>query len=326
MSIGDFETASLVRALPLRVRADLQIVSQATRRGARSTVKDSVSGRYWRLSEEEAFLLRSLDGDCSAHELCERFGRQFAPRRIAPERLTAFLARLHEQGLVVVDRPGQTEIILKRQQERPCLAPLHALERLLAWRFRGIDPDRWLNVIVPRLRLLFTSPAAGLFFLLLVSAIALVLAHWSELDRDLATFAGSLSARQALWILATIGLVKALHELGHAVACKYFGGECHEIGVMLFVGFPSLFCNVSDAWMLPRKRPRILISAAGILVELTIAAISAWLWWCTNPGLVHSLALYALVVCSVNTLLLNGNPLLQYDGYYVLSDLTDMPK
>ena len=325
MSIGDFETSSLARALPLRVRADLQIVSQATRRGTRSTVKDSVSGRYWRLSEEEAFLLQSLDGDRSAHELCERFARQFTPRRITPERLTAFLARLHEQGLVVVDRPGQAEIILKRQWEWRRLAPLRALERLLAWRFRGIDPDRWLNCVVPRLRFLFTTFAAALFVLLLVSAMALVMVHWPELDRELATIDGSLSAGQALWILATIGLVKAQHELGHAVACKHFGGECHEIGVMLFVGIPSLFCNVSDAWMLPRKRPRILISAAGILVELAIAAISAWLWWFTNPGLVHSLALYALVVCSVNTLLLNGNPLLQYDGYYVLSDLTDTP-
>ena len=71
---------------------------------------------------------------------------------------------------------------------------------------------------------------------------------------------GSFTADQVLWILATIGLVKVLHELGHAVACKHFGGECHELGLMLFVGVPSLYCNVSDAWMLPGKRPRILIT------------------------------------------------------------------
>jgi putative peptide zinc metalloprotease protein len=196
---------------------------------------------------------------------------------------------------------------------------------LLAWRFRGINPDRWLSRVAPRAGFLFTSSGAVLYFALLASALALVLMHWPELDRELATFGGSLTADQAVWILAVIGLVKALHELGHAVACKHFGGACHEIGVMLFVGVPSLYCNVSDAWMLPRKAPRVLISAAGILVELAIAAVAAWLWWCTNPGLLHSLALYAFVVCSINTVLLNGNPLLQYDGYYVLSDLADLP-
>ena len=325
MSPADLDLASTARALPLRLRADLVIVPQTTRHGKWSTVKDPVAERYWRLSEIETFLLRSLDGASSALELCERFGREFAPRRITPQRLLAFLARLHEQGLVVVDRPGQSEAMLQRQREWRLLAPLRVIERMLAWRFRGIDPDRWLSRAMPRLGFLFTSWAAALFVLLVLSAVALVFTHWFELDRQLAALYGSFSAEQALWVLATIGSVKVVHELGHAVACKHFGGECHEIGLMLFVGVPSLYCNVSDAWMMPRARARILTSAAGVLAELAIAAISAWFWWCTNPGLTHSLALYALVVCSVNTLLINGNPLLQYDGYYVLSDLTDTP-
>lgn len=321
----DIDLASRSRALPLSVRADLVIVSQPTQRGTRATVKDPVARRYWRLSEEETFLLQSLDGDVSARELCDRFGRQFAPRRLTVERLTAFLARLHEQGLVVVHRPGQAEAILERQRQWSRGAPLRALERALAWRFRGMDPDRWLTRVALRLGFIFTSWAAGLFALLVVSAIALILTHWGQLDHEFATLAGSFSTEQALLVLGTVGLVKVLHELGHAVACKHFGGECHEIGVMLLVGMPSLYCDVSDAWMLWDKWRRIVISAAGILMELAIAAAAAWLWWCTYPGLVHSLALYALVVCSLNTLLLNGNPLLQYDGYYVLSDLTDTP-
>jgi putative peptide zinc metalloprotease protein len=325
MPLCETDLASRSRALPLLVRRDLVIVSQPTQRGTRSTVKDPVARRYWRLSEEETFLLQSLDGAVSARELCDRFGRRFAPRRLTAERLTVFLARLHEQGLVVVHRPGQAEVIHERQRQWRRGAPLRALEQLLAWRFRGIDPDRWLARVAPRLSFIFTSWTAGLFALLLVSAIALVVTHWTRLDRELATFQGSFSAEQALLVLATVGLVKVLHELAHAIACKTFGGECHEIGVMLLVGMPSLYCDVSDAWMLSDKWRRILTSAAGILVELAIAAVAAWLWWYTHPGLVHSLALYALVVCSLNTLLLNGNPLLQYDGYYVLSDLTDTP-
>jgi putative peptide zinc metalloprotease protein len=323
MSLRDINLDSASRVLALRVRPDLEIVSQPKGRGV--TVKDPLTRRYWRLSEEETFILQNSDSSKSVHDLCEHFCRQFAPRRLTPQRLTAYLARLHEQGLVVVDQPGQSEVVFQHLRQWRRGAPLRALERLLAWRFRGIDPDRWLSRVAPRLGFLFTPSGTAFFVVLLASAIALVLTQWPALDRELAILDGSLSANQAIWILATIGLVKALHELGHAVACKHFGGVCHEIGVMLFVGVPSLYCNVSDAWMLTRKGPRVLISAAGILVELAIAAVAAWLWWCTNPGLVHSLALYALVVCSVNTLLLNGNPLLQYDGYYLLSDLTDLP-
>jgi putative peptide zinc metalloprotease protein len=235
------------------------------------------------------------------------------------------LAHWHQEGLIVNDQPGQAEAVLDRQRAWRRGAPMRLVSQLLAWRFRGVDPDRWLGQMAPRLSWLFTFWAAGLLSVLLISAILLVLLHWTALDRELAVLAGSFTADQALVVLVTIGLVKVLHELGHAIACKHFGGECHEIGFLLLLGAPALYCNVSDAWLLPDKRPRILISAAGMIVELALAGICAWLWWCTNPGLIHSLALYAMVVCSVNTLLLNGNPLLQYDGYFILADLTDTP-
>jgi len=116
-----------------------------------------------------------------------------------------------------------------------------------------------------------------------------------------------------------------LHELGHALACKRFGGECHEMGVMLLVFTPCLYCNVSDAWMLPNKWHRAAIGAAGMIVELTLAAICTWLWWFSEPGWLNSLCLNLMFVCSAGTLLFNGNPLLRYDGYYILADLLEVP-
>jgi putative peptide zinc metalloprotease protein len=291
----------------------------------RYAIKDAVAQRYWHLRAEAIFLLRSLDGKTSAEELCARFEREFTPRKLSPVDLTRYLAHWHREGLIVNDQPGQSETILDRQRTWQRQAPLRLLNRLLAWRFRGIDPDRWLGRLATRVNWLFSIWATGLFVALIASALLLVLAHWPALDLELATLAGSFTADQALLVLATIGLVKVIHELGHAVACKHFGGECHEIGFLLLLGAPALYCNVSDAWLLPDKPRRILISAAGMIVELAVAATCAWLWWCTNPGLIHSLALCAMVICSVNTLMLNGNPLLQYDGYYILADLTDTP-
>jgi putative peptide zinc metalloprotease protein len=115
------------------------------------------------------------------------------------------------------------------------------------------------------------------------------------------------------------------HEFGHGLTCKHFGGECHEIGIMILVLTPCLYCNVSDSWMLPNKWQRAMIGAAGIYVELVIASICTFLWWFSTPGLLNALCLNAMFICSVSTVFFNANPLLRYDGYYVLSDLTEIP-
>ena len=94
---------------------------------------------------------------------------------------------------------------------------------------------------------------------------------------------------------------------------------------MLLVFTPCLYCNVSDAWMLPSKWQRAAVSAAGMYVELAVAAVCTFLWWFSEPGLFNSLCLNLMFVASVSTLLFNGNPLLRYDGYYILSDLVEVP-
>jgi putative peptide zinc metalloprotease protein len=128
-----------------------------------------------------------------------------------------------------------------------------------------------------------------------------------------------------LILAAVIGCTKVLHEIGHALTCKRFGGECHQIGPMLLVFTPALYCDTSDSWMLPSRWQRAAVGMAGIATEVLLAAIATFVWVSTAPGLVHYIAMNVMLVCSVSTLLFNANPLLRYDGYYVLSDLCDVP-
>ena len=116
-----------------------------------------------------------------------------------------------------------------------------------------------------------------------------------------------------------------MHEFGHGLCCKHFGGECHEMGIMVLVLTPCLYCNVSDSWMLPNKWHRAAIGAAGIYVELVLASICTFLWWFSEPGLLHNLCLNVVFISSVSTVIFNGNPLLRYDGYYILADLVEIP-
>ncbi len=126
-----------------------------------------------------------------------------------------------------------------------------------------------------------------------------------------------------LWCV--VGGLKILHEFGHGVACRRFEWESQTIGAAFLVFSPCLYCDVSDSWMLARRGHRMAVSAAGMYVELLIAPVALWLWWFSVPGLFHSGCLQIVLVGSVSTLLFNANPLLRYDGYYLLQDLFGVP-
>jgi putative peptide zinc metalloprotease protein len=128
-----------------------------------------------------------------------------------------------------------------------------------------------------------------------------------------------------VWLAISLAAAKVLHELGHALTCIHFGGQCRELGLMLLVFTPCLYCDVSDAWTFSNKWQRIGVSAAGIIIEIVLAAVAALVWCYSPPGLVHALSFNVMVVCSVSTFLFNGNPLMRYDGYYVLADLVEVP-
>ena len=117
-----------------------------------------------------------------------------------------------------------------------------------------------------------------------------------------------------------------IHEFGHGVSCKAFGGECHEMGALFLCLSPCLYCNVSDSWTLPSKWRRIIISFAGIYVELVIAALATWVWWNSPDGsMTGNVALCVMVLCSISTFVFNANPLMRFDGYYIMADWLEIP-
>src|SRR5207302_4058860 len=127
-----------------------------------------------------------------------------------------------------------------------------------------------------------------------------------------------------MWI--SLGVVKIIHEFGHGLSCKAFGGESHEMGVLLMCLSPALYCNVTDAWTLADKWKRIIISFAGIYVELIIAAGATFVWWYTPAyPVANNIALCVMVLCSVSTVVFNANPLMRFDGYYILADWLEIP-
>src|SRR5205807_7258049 len=158
------------------------------------------------------------------------------------------------------------------------------------------------------------------------SSIVLVLTHFESFREKLPSYQEFFSFGTVWYLWLALGLVKIIHEFGHGLSCKAFGGEVHEMGALFLVFSPCLYCNVSDAWTLPSKWKRIIISFAGIYVELIIAAIATFVWWNSSAHpFINNMSLSLMIVCSVSTIVFNANPLMRYDGYYILADWLEIP-
>ena len=313
------------RPLALRLRPDLAATPVAMAGASTWVVTDPLTLEHFHFSAEEHALLEMLRREVSLAEMSREFARQFPPRRITESELWGFLSRLHEAGLLVSDAAGQGEELLQRHRTDRLRRWSLAWTQLTAIRFRGINPDAALSTVHRRCRWLFSRTAAVLAALVVLLAASIVIGHFDEVRARLPELSVFADWRNLFWLLATIGFVKVCHELGHASACKHFGGEVPEMGVLLLVFVPCLYCDVTDAWRLAGKWQRILVSAAGMLVELVIASMATIVWWYAQPGLVQLVALDIMIVSTVHTLAVNGNPLLRYDGYYILSDLVESP-
>ncbi len=311
-------------SIPWRKRPDLQITPP--QQGRRSWgVKDPVTLSYYELRDEEYFVMSQLERSVDAGELCAAFGERFRPQTLAPEELSRFVGQLIQQGLLVSQQLGYGRVLAAKVANATKAKRWSKISNLLAIRFRGFDPDKFLGWLAARCGWLFSPwflTAAGM---LIVSALVLVIVQFDQLIARLPEARSWLSAQNVVLMVCILACVKVLHEIGHGLACKRFGGECHEMGLMLLVFTPCLYCNVSDVWMLSSKWKRMAVSAAGIAIEATIAASCTFLWWFSEPGLFHSICLNLMIVCSVSTVLFNGNPLLRYDGYFILSDWLEIP-
>lgn len=313
------------RSLRLRGRRDL-ITEPIQFRGTRYwSVKDPLALRYYQLCDEERFILEQADGEITVDELRRRFEAQFAPRKLEANELYAFLGTLHREGLLTSQSSGQAEQLLERHEHSRRQQLLQSITNILAIRFRGLDPEPLLRAVYPRVRWMFSRVTVCASFAVVIGALLSLAVYADTFVARLPRLQSFVSVENLLLMAVVLAACKVLHELGHALTCKHFGGQCHELGVMLLVFTPCLYCNVSDAWMLQNKWKRIAISSAGIYVELFLAAICTFLWWFSAPGTFNSICLNVMFVCSVSTVLFNGNPLLRYDGYFILADLIELP-
>ncbi|MCI0639156.1 MAG: efflux RND transporter periplasmic adaptor subunit [Gemmataceae bacterium] len=321
--VSDLERRKYVR---LRRRGDLSITPQKYEGRTYYVVKDPVSLRYYRFKEQEYFLLQLMDGHHTLDQSQKEFERRFRPERLTLEDLEHFGQQLLTAGLVQNESPQAGKQLFDRRKKRRRRELTQLFTNILYIKIPIFDPEKILTRMLPYFRWMFS-----MWFLLfsigvMCAAVFLVLSHFEYFLSRLPSYHEFFSFKTIMYLWGALAVVKVIHEFGHGLSCKAFGGEVHEMGFLLLCLSPAMYCNVSDAWTLPNKWKRIIISGAGIYVELMIAAIATFIWWNSPVGtFLNSICLSLMVVCSVSTVLFNGNPLMRYDGYYVLADWLEIP-
>jgi putative peptide zinc metalloprotease protein len=311
--------------VPLLWRADLIVQTQSEAGHTVHVVKDPLRSRYFRFTPEEYTLLSGLDGQATREDLHRRFAAQHAPQIVPADKLERLLTLAYRQGLLVSQGAGQGSVLLRRARAARARKWWQGWSHILAWRLPGVAPQPLLLALLPWCGVLFCRTAVVAWIGLLIITLGLLGTEAERLAAewpDSATFFGP---GNWLWLGGSLAMLKVLHELAHGLACQKLGGHCREMGIMLFCFTPCLYCDVSDASMIPQRWHRAAIAAAGMYSDLALAAVASWVWWSSEPGLVRQLALNVMFVGSVGTLLFNLNPLVRCDGYYILSDLLSLP-
>jgi putative peptide zinc metalloprotease protein len=311
--------------LVVKLRTDLVVQPQFYEGMTHYVVKDPLALKYFRFKIEEYFLLEQFDGKQTLQDVKKSFERKYRPQTISIEDLTRFVAQLHEAGIILIDSPEQAKVLVRRRKKNRWRKIWAFLANILFIKIPIIDPERLLTGMYPYFRWIFTRTFIAVSMFSMLAAVILVVSQWRAFYDGLPDFQSFFNwwTIASFWIC--LAVVKVIHEFGHGLTAKHFGGEVHEMGILFLVLTPALYCDVTDSWLLPNKWKRIWISAAGIYVECFLASIATFVWMYSTPGLLNSLAMATMFICSVNTIMFNANPLLRYDGYYVMADWLEIP-
>ena len=307
-----------VASLKPRLTAQLQLRRQRLREQTWYLLCERGGGRSVRLNAAAYALAGRFDGEHSVQQLWDFLlaGQHDPPTQ---DEIIELLAQLREAALVQFDRAA--DLSTESAHAENAVQPKRR-NSLLAWRVPLTDPSALLDRARALPRRLFSPSALALWALAMVALLTLTLQHGPSLVAHGRQWLAT--PRYALLALLLYVPIKMLHELAHALAVRRWGGDVRQAGVTLMLGLPVPWVDASAATNFERGQ-RIVVGAAGMMAELTLAAVALPLWLALPDGLPRDAAFVTLVITGVSTLLFNANPLQRMDGYYIATDALGLP-
>lgn len=292
-----------------RLRAGCRFILHEFGKGPSWVLENPTNGKFFRMGLREENLARRLDGSLPLKDILESAPAEGSTEQFSPQEILTFLQTLKSSGLL-----EETD-----HDTKPAVAPIF---NPMFMKIPFGSPDRIFGAIASALQLLPRFPTLIFLGLILIAGGYAVLAN---LERYLATMNSVFSAANIGAFMVCFLALKVIHETAHGVMCRYFGGRVPDAGLYFMFFVPLSYIDATATWRFPSKWARILVSSAGMLAELVVAAIAGLVWVSTPPGLLNSLASNTVLVASVTTLLFNANPLMRFDGYFILTDLSGFP-
>jgi putative peptide zinc metalloprotease protein len=312
-----FRVASLKPSLA----PGLSIVRQRVRDQVWHVLVDPGSGRQMRLNPSAYAFVARCDGRATVDSVWQQRLAQQGDAAPSQEEVLRLLAQLFHSGMLHFDSAPHLSLLFARRDEAAA-SRRRAFVNPLMVRVPLFDPTRLLDRLAPLAAQLLTWRVFALWMAAVLVAALAAAVGFGPLKADAVRVMATPSCLAIAWV--AYPLVKSLHELGHALVVRAFGGAVHEVGVSLLLLTPAPYVDASAANTFPRG-PRALVSAAGIMVELALAALAMLAWSLLAPGLLRDTAMVVLLICSISTLVFNANPLLRLDGYHLLCDALQLP-
>lgn len=275
---------------------------------------EPVKGKYFRLTWYEAAIFEVIRPGMTLKQLAAALQKRMAVK-ITPADLQSFFWDAQQNQLL--DTKRDSKDILKEYDSAKTNPFLWLFFHYLYVRIPLFHPDEFLANTLKYVRPFASKTAFIIYAFITISGLTVLLLRFNEFIN---TFTYFFNWQGMFVYLAVIFVTKILHELGHAYTAKYYGVHIPVMGIALIVMWPVLFTDVTDSWKLTNRWKRFAISAAGIVVELVIAGIATWGWILSSPGVMQSAFFILASVTWISSLLINLNPLMRFDGYYLLSD------
>lgn len=312
-----------IAPLTVRLRRDTSVHRHTYMGKTWYVLQDRVSGRFMRFTPEAYQLIGRMDGTRTIRDLYEEVKIRLAEKMPSQREVVSLVGQLYRANVILTDEAPNVGSMEKRSQKAKTQKLTRQFMMPLAIRVPLLDPEKFLQQTKILSRILFSVPAFLVWMLIVAMGVTQAGVHWEALTGNMSD---RVLAQENLLLMALIyPVVKAVHELGHAYAVKRFDGEVHEIGVMLLAFYPVPYVDATAATAFRSKRERMMVGMAGILVEVALAAIAMMVWVMAEPGVVRAICMNVMIISGVSTVLFNGNPLLRFDAYYVLSDALEIP-
>jgi putative peptide zinc metalloprotease protein len=312
-----------VAALKPRLRSHARIHRHHYRGQLWYVLQDLAAHRYYRFSPAAYCFISLMDGRHTVQELWEHASSRLGDDAPTQNEIIQILMQLHTAEVLQSDVPPDTTAMLLRAEHQRHRMWFSQLLQPLVWRVPLFDPERTLQRFVPLVRFCCNGYGACLWLAVVGTAMILAAVHWQELSHNLTDQVLTPQNMIVLWLLFPV--VKILHESGHGFATAVYGGEVHEMGVMFLALQPVPYVDASAASAFRAKRQRIVVDAAGMIVELFLGALAFFVWLNIEPGAVRAVAYNVMFITGVSTVVFNANPLMRYDGYYMFADYLEMP-